>query len=85
MKQLPPKSGQKHPGVVVSLTVPASLQDEISYVNRTLPAAGFTVGRGDAEQAEADIPFSRADVTGQLRLSRAATCQTTWILTLLPR
>jgi hypothetical protein len=85
VKQLQPKSGHKHPGVVVSLTVPASLQDEIRYVNRILPAAGFALGRGDAEQAEADIPFTRADVTGQLRLRRATTCRTTWILTVLPR
>lgn len=84
VKQLPPKSVDAKPGVVVSLTVPAGLHEEILYVNRTLLAARFALGRGDAEQVEADIPFTRADVTGQLRLRRATTCRTTWILTSCP-
>ena len=67
------------------MTVPAGLHEEVVYVTRTFPLAHFVLGRGDAEEDEADIPFTRADVTGQLRLRRTGECQTTWILTLLPR
>ncbi len=84
VKQLPPTTSRARSGVVVSLTVPAGLREEILYVNRTLPATHFVLGRGDSEQEEADIPFSRADVTGQLRLRRGTPCSTTWILTVLP-
>ncbi len=84
-KKLAPSSAGGQPGVVVSVNAPASLHEEVLYVTRTFPLAHFVLGRGDAEKDEADIPFSRADVTGQLRLSRTGECATTWILTLLPR
>ena len=84
-KKLAPSSAGGKPGVVVSARAPASLHDEVVYVTRAFPLAHFVLGRGDAEKDEADIPFSRGDVTGQLRLSRTGKCATTWILTLLPR
>ncbi|MGB9378284.1 MAG: hypothetical protein WCB04_12300 [Mycobacteriales bacterium] len=85
MKKLPPASPGAKAGVVVSVTVPTGLHEEVVYVTRTFPLAHFVLGRGDAEEDEADIPFRRADVTGQLRLRRTGECATTWILTLLPR
>lgn len=85
MKKLAPSSAGGKPGVVVSVNAPASLHEEVVYVTHTFPLAHFVLGRGDAEQDEADIPFSRGDVTGQLRLRRSGECATTWILTLLPR
>lgn len=85
VKKLPPPTAGGKAGVVASLTAPAGLRDEVVYVNRTFPLAHFVLGRGDAEKDEADIPFTRADVTGELRLRRTGECQTTWILTVLPR
>ncbi len=45
-------------------------------------AAGYTLGRGDAEAIEADVPFSRGELRGLLKMVAQEPCRTQWILAL---
>jgi hypothetical protein len=65
---------------VVQFTTATSLRDGVLFIVRKLPPAGFTLGRGDAEPAEADAPFTKGDLRGVLRGAAVAVCQTKWIL-----
>jgi hypothetical protein len=65
---------------VVQFTTQTSLRDGVLFIVRKLPPAGFTLGRGDAEPAEADAPFTKGDLRGVLRGAAVAVCQTKWIL-----
>lgn len=57
-----------------------ALRDAVSFVTEQLPSAGYAIGEGDAEQHEADVPFSKGPVTGKLRLSEVSACSTTWLI-----
>lgn len=72
-------------GVAVEVDVPDSLRSQVLFVHASFPRAHLVLGRGDAEEDEADIPFTRSDVNGQLRLRSSGACHTTWILTVLHR
>ena len=86
VKKLPPASPGGKAGVVVSVTVPTGLHEEVVYVTLLdVSARPLRPWPGRRGGGRADIPFRRADVTGQLRLRRTGECATTWILTLLPR
>ncbi len=67
---------------VVRFTTQDSLRQGVLFVVRALPAAGYAVGRGDAEAAEADAPFSRGDLRGVYRMVARDTCTTDWLLAL---
>lgn len=65
---------------VVEFTTPMSLRDGVLFLIRALPAAGYVIGRGDAEATEADAPFAKGTVHGALRLTITSPCSTSWIL-----
>lgn len=69
---------------VVEVDVPDGLKAQITFVERTFPAAGYQLLRGDAEQDEADIPFRHGTLAGRLRLQGDEPCRTKWILTVIP-
>lgn len=65
---------------VVRFSNPVSLRQNVLFVVKQLPAAGFVLGRGDAEATEADAPFQKGDVRGLLRMAATADCRTEWLL-----
>lgn len=65
---------------VVLVRTAMSLQQSVVFVLRALPPKGFVLGRGDAEPAQADAPFTRSGVVGQLRLNWLAPCTTQWLI-----
>lgn len=65
---------------VVRFTTPTSLRESVVFVVRSVQAAGFTLGRGDAEPAEADAPFGRDDVRGVYKMLMRDTCTTDWLV-----
>ena len=52
---------------IVLFSTSTSLRDGVIFIVRKLPPAGFQLGRGDAEPAEADAPFNKGDLRGVLR------------------
>ena len=70
---------------IVQFTTASSLRDGVTYIVRKVPAAGFTLGRGDAEPTEADAPFTRGELQGTFRGEAVSVCSTRWILAVLPR
>ena len=65
---------------VVRFSTETSLRDGILFIVQKLPAAGYVLGRGDAEQTEADAPFSKNDLRGVLRGIASQVCRTEWLL-----
>jgi hypothetical protein len=64
----------------VRLEAPLSLRESALFVVRRLPAAGFRLGRGDAEATELDAPFAKGeDLRGLVRVFvTAKPCTTLW-------
>lgn len=65
---------------IVKFTTPTSLREAVLFVVRELPKAGYVLGRGDAEAAEADAPFVHNDIRGLLRMVVVGECRTQWLL-----
>lgn len=65
---------------VIRTTTRISLRDAVIFVLREFPKLGFTLGRGDAEAGQADAPFVRSGVFGQVRLNYAGPCATQWLI-----
>jgi hypothetical protein len=65
---------------VLKFSTPTSLRDSVLFVVDKLPKAGYVLGRGDAEAAEADAPFIHGNIRGLVRLLEAGPCQTLWLL-----
>lgn len=65
---------------VVRFSNPVGLRDNVVFVVEALPAAGYVLGRGDAEAQEADAPFQKDDLRGILRMVASTTCSTDWLL-----
>jgi hypothetical protein len=65
---------------VVRLTSPISLRDGVLFVLSAFPKAGFLLGRGDAEFNQADAPFARGALFGQVRINGLGTCLTQWLV-----
>ena len=65
---------------IVKFSTPTSLRDSVLFVVDKLPKAGYVLGRGDAEAAEADAPFIHGNVRGLVRMLEVAPCQTLWLL-----
>jgi hypothetical protein len=64
----------------VRFSSPTSLRESLLLVLRELPKGGFTLGRGDAEPAEADVPFGRGDLIGIYKMIVLGPCSTDWLL-----
>jgi hypothetical protein len=54
--------------------VPMELIEAIRFFLQKFPAAGFQLGRGEAEQGEADAPFRGNGVMGGFKLRTAHDC-----------
>ncbi len=67
---------------VVRFSTADSLRNGVLHLVQTLQPAGFTLGRGDAEAAEADAPFTRGDLRGVYRMISRQPCTTDWLLAL---
>lgn len=65
---------------IVKFSTPSSLRESVIFVVDKLPKAGYVLGRGDAEAAEADAPFIHGNVRGLVRMLETAPCQTLWLL-----
>lgn len=65
---------------IVRFRTLASLQESVLFVVREVQKAGFTLGRGDAEPAEADAPFGRGDLRGVYKMLNTAPCVTDWLV-----
>lgn len=57
-----------------------SLRESVLFVVHALPATGYTLGRGDAEPAEADAPFAKGDVRGVMKMLVGGPCTTKWLV-----
>jgi hypothetical protein len=64
----------------VRFSTATSLRDSVLFVVREVQQAGFSLGRGDAEPAEADAPFGRGDVRGIYKMLVRGDCQTDWLV-----
>jgi hypothetical protein len=65
---------------IVRFSTAQSLQEAVLFVVREVQKAGFTLGRGDAEPAEADAPFGRGDLRGVYKMLAHADCRTDWLV-----
>lgn len=65
---------------IVRFSTDTSLRDGVLFIVRQLPPAGYVLGRGDAEQTEADAPFNKGDLRGVLRGISREVCATEWLL-----
>ena len=65
---------------IVKFATPTSLRESVIFVVNKLPKAGYVLGRGDAEAAEADAPFIHGNIRGLVRMLETAPCQTLWLL-----
>lgn len=65
---------------VVMFTTPRSIRDGVLFLIEQMPAAGYTLARGDAENSEADAPFVKGDLRGVMRLIAVEECRTDWLM-----
>lgn len=65
---------------VVRFSTESSLREGVLYIVKEFPAAGYTLGRGDAEVTEADAPFQKGQVRGLVRMLAQEQCRTLWLL-----
>lgn len=65
---------------VVMFTTPISIRDAVLFLIEQMPAAGYTLARGDAENAEADAPFVKDDLRGVMRMLAVEECRTDWLM-----
>ncbi|HVE64108.1 MAG TPA: hypothetical protein VNB94_09930 [Mycobacteriales bacterium] len=65
---------------VVRFSTESSLREGVLYIVKEFPAAGYTLGRGDAEVTEADAPFQKGQVRGLVRMLAQEECRTLWLL-----
>lgn len=70
---------------IVQFSTTTSLREGVVFLVDNLAKTGYTLGRGDAEQTEADAPFVKADLRGVFRMISRSTCQTDWLLALTRR
>ena len=75
-------SVQRKPNAVIRFTVPDDFHTTVRYLLDALPAAGFTLGTGDSEAEEADIPLSRGNMHASIKVNDAGTCLTDGLLAL---
>ena len=65
---------------VVMFTTPISIRDSVLFLIEAMPAAGYTLARGDAENTEADAPFVKGDLRGVMRMIAVEPCRTDWLM-----
>ena len=67
---------------VVKFTTPISIRDGVLFLIEQMPAAGYTLARGDAENTEADAPFVKGELRGVMRMIAVERCRTDWLMAL---
>ena len=65
---------------VVQFTTPISIRESVLFLIEALPAAGYTLARGDAENTEADAPFVKGPLRGVMRMVAVEPCRTDWLM-----
>lgn len=65
---------------VVMFTTPISIRESVLFLIEALPAAGYTLARGDAENTEADAPFVKGGLRGVMRMIAVEACRTDWLM-----
>ena len=65
---------------IVKFSTTTSLQEGVVFVVKEIQKAGCTLGRGDAEPAEADAPFGRGDLRGIYKMLARDACATDWLV-----
>ncbi len=65
---------------IVRLSSTLSLQQSVLFVLKEVNKAGYTLGRGDAEPAEADAPFGKGDLRGIYKMVGRDACSTDWLV-----
>jgi hypothetical protein len=77
-------SATPYPGqLLIGGVIPAELGDAAGFFGSELPAAGYEVGRGDAEQGESEAPFTGNGVRGKWKVNSIADCPSAVRLTLV--
>lgn len=67
---------------IVKFTTATSIRQSVLFVVDAMPAAGYTLARGDAENTEADAPFVKGGLRGVLRMIAVEECRTDWLMAL---
>ena len=67
---------------VIMFTTATSIRDSVLFLVEKLPAAGYTLARGDAENTEADAPFVKGGLRGVMRMVAVEPCRTDWLMAL---
>lgn len=67
---------------VVKFTTRTSIRESVVFLVEALPAAGYTLARGDAENTEADAPFVKGGLRGVMRMIAVEDCRTDWLMAL---
>jgi hypothetical protein len=65
---------------VVMFTTPINIRQGVLFLIEKLPAAGYTLARGDAENTEADAPFVKGNLRGVMRMIAVEACRTDWLM-----
>ena len=71
---------QRSPNVVIRFTVPMDFHASVRYLLDAIPKAGFTLGTGDSEAEEADLPFSHGAQHASLKINDGGRCLTNGLL-----
>lgn len=67
---------------VVKFSTPTNIRDGVLFLIEQMPAAGYTLARGDAENTEADAPFIKGSLRGVMRMIAVEQCRTDWLMAL---
>lgn len=67
---------------VVRFSTTTSIRESVLFLIEQMPAAGYTLSRGDAENTEADVPFVKGDLRGVMRMIAVEECRTEWLMAL---
>jgi hypothetical protein len=71
---------QTRPNTVIRFTVPDDFHATVKYLLDALPKTGFTLGTGDSEAEEADIPFQKGADHASIKVNVGGTCRTNGLL-----
>jgi hypothetical protein len=65
---------------VITFSTAISLRQSVLFLIEEMPAAGYTLARGDAENTEADAPFVKDGLRGVMRMIAVEPCRTDWLM-----
>lgn len=71
--------------LALTFTAPLPLRASLLFVLNNYPKAGFQLGHGDSEAAEADVPFAGHGYGAAMKISVVGQCLTRWRMVLAHR